>query len=123
MAHSHLGRMAMTLIRAVALGAAVTLAAPAAAQMATYRCTAKDGRKYYASTIPPQCLGRPVEQLNKQGMVVRRIEAKADEKAALAKKREDDAAGREETRRNRALLATYTSEHDIEDARGRALAD
>jgi hypothetical protein len=30
---------------------------------------------------------------------------------------------REETRRNRALLATYTSEHDIEDARRRALAD
>ena len=27
--------------------------------MATYRCTAKDGRKYYASAIPPQCVGRP----------------------------------------------------------------
>jgi hypothetical protein len=129
MAHSHLGRIAMSLMRAVALGAAVTLAAPVAAQMATYRCTAKDGRKYYASTIPPQCVGRPVEQLNKQGMVVRRIDPEADEKAkadkaaALAKKREDEAANREETRRNRALLATYTSERDIDDARSRALAD
>lgn len=119
----------MSLIRTLALGAAVTLAAPAAAQTATYRCTAKDGKKYYSSTIPPQCIGRPIEQLNKQGLVVRRIDPEADEKAkaekaaALAKKRESEAANREETRRNRALLATYTSERDIEDARGRALAD
>lgn len=119
----------MSLIRTLALGAAVTLAAPAVAQTATYRCTAKDGKKYYSSTIPRQCIGRPVEQLNKQGLVVRRIDPEADEKAkaekaaALAKKRENEAANREETRRNRALLATYTSEHDIEDARNRALAD
>jgi hypothetical protein len=127
--HSHLGRVAMSLIRIAALGAAVTLAAPVAAQTATYRCTASDGKKYYSSTIPRQCIGRPVEQLNSQGLVVRRIDpeseeqAKAEKAAAAARKREADAAGREERRRNQALLATYTSEKDIEDARGRALAD
>jgi hypothetical protein len=76
-----------------------------------------------------QCVGRPVEQLNAQGLVVRRIDPEADEKereekeAAAAKNREQEAAHREEDRRNRALLATYTSERDIEDARARALAD
>jgi len=95
----------------------------------TYRCTGGDGKKYYGSTIPMQCMGRLVEQLNAQGLVVRRIDPEGEEKAreakeaAAAKQREEDAARREESRRNRALLATYTSERDIDDARFRALAD
>jgi len=119
----------MTLMRIVVLGAAVALAAPLAAQAQTYRCTAKDGKRYYSSTIPRQCIGRPVEQLNAQGTVVRRIDPEGDEKARqeksalLAKQKAQEAANLEEDRRNRALLATYTSEHDIEDARKRALAD
>ncbi|HZD19541.1 MAG TPA: hypothetical protein VE325_02620, partial [Burkholderiales bacterium] len=79
--------------------------------------------------IPMQCVGRVVEQLNAQGLVVRRIDPDGEEKereakaAAAAKAKEEDAATREETRRNRALLATYTSERDIDDSRARALAD
>ena len=109
---------------------AAALALPLAAQaQTTYRCTGKDGKKYYGSTIPPQCYGRPVEQINAQGMVVKRIDPEGDAKeraereANLAKKKEEDVASREETRRNRALLATYTSASDIEDARRRALSD
>lgn len=116
------------------LVSAALLAAPLAAQAQqptnyTYRCTSKDGKKYYGSTIPAQCYGRPVEQLNNQGLVVKRIDPVGDEKAreekeaALAKSKEEEAASREELRRGRALLATYTSERDIEDARKRALAD
>jgi len=95
----------------------------------TYRCTGKDGHKYYGSTIPPQCYGRLVEQINAQGLVVKRFDPEGEEKeraekaAQAAKKKEDDTLTKEETRRNRALLATYTSENDIEDARRRALAD
>jgi chromosome segregation ATPase len=102
---------------------------PLAAQaQVTYRCTGKDGKKYYGSTIPMQCAGEIVEQLNSQGRVVKRIDPdgrdhEKKEKEALAKKKEEDPATREEQRRNRALLATYTSERDIEDARQRALAD
>ncbi|HYL23768.1 MAG TPA: hypothetical protein VEV21_05195, partial [Burkholderiales bacterium] len=68
-------------------------------------------------------------QLNTQGLVVRRIDPDGEEKereakaAAAAKAKDEEAATREESRRNRALLATYTSERDIEDARARALAD
>jgi len=114
--------------RYVVLGAVLALA-PFAAQAQTYHCIAKDGKKYYGSTIPPQCLGVPVEQLNSQGRVVRRIDPAGEEAARVAKeaeaekKREQDNVAREASRRNRALLATYTSEKDIEDARGRALAE
>ncbi len=115
------------LIRYVALAAGFALPLAAEAQM--FRCTGKDGKKYYGQTVPPQCAGQPLEQLNKQGSVVRRIEGQlTDEqraaKEAEAKKKRDDAeAAKEDSRRNRALLATYTSERDIEDARGRTLKD
>ena len=116
------------------LAAAALLAAPLVAEAQdktglTYRCKAKDGKRYYGSTIPPQCLGEPIEQLNAQGMLVRRIDPAGDEKARAAKaaeatkKVEQSAADREAQRRKRALLATYTSEKDIENARARALAD
>jgi len=109
---------------------AALIIAPLAAQaQVTYRCTGTDGKRYYGSTIPMQCVGRVIEQLNAQGLVVRRIDPAGEEKereakaAAAAKAKDEEAAMREETRRNRALLATYTSERDIEDARARALAD
>jgi hypothetical protein len=120
----------LTIIAATAL-----IAAPLAAYSQsrpgelTYRCVGKDGKKYYGSTVPPACFGQPVEQLNTSGMVVKRIDPEGDEKEREArelearKRREDEAAAREATRRNRALLATYTSEKDIDEARGRALAD
>jgi hypothetical protein len=59
---------------------------------------------------------------------VKRIDPEGDEKARLAKeaeaekKRELETAQKESMRRNRALLATYTSEKDIEESRQRDLA-
>jgi chromosome segregation ATPase len=113
----------------IALFALATLPLAAEAQGATYRCASKEGKKYYGSTIPKQCAGQPVEQLNAQGLVVRRFTAegedkdKADKAAELAKRKEQDSAAKEQSRRNRALLATYTSEKDVEEARRRALDD
>ena len=103
--------------------------APFAAEAQSYRCTGKDGKKYYGQSIPPACLGMPVEQLNAQGMVTKRFDAAASAAEREKKAAEDDerkkreAITKEEGRRNRALLATYTSEKDIDDARGRALKD
>jgi hypothetical protein len=118
------------MLKTMMTAACALMIAPLAAQaQVTYRCTAKDGKKYYGSAIPMQCMGQPIEQLNKQGLVVRRIDPEGDEKeraekaAEAAKNREEESVHREEQRRNRALLATYTSERDIEDARHRALAD
>lgn len=119
------------------IAAAALIAAPLAAhaqrggqaESYTYRCTGKDGKKYYGSTIPNACLGMPVDQLNARGIRVKRIDPEGDEKARLAKEAEEKrlaeeaADKREVLRRNRALLATYTSEKDIEAARRRALSD
>ena len=112
----------------VALAAAPLLAQ---AQALTYRCKGVDGKKYYGSAIPMQCVGQLVEVLNSGGLVVKRMDPQAEEreratKAAAASKSakpEQSIAERDEERRNRALLATYTSVKDIEDARARALRD
>jgi hypothetical protein len=117
----------------VVVPAAALLALPLAAQAQkeqfTYRCVGKDGKKYYGQTIPNACLGMPLEMINKQGMVVRRIDPEGDEKAKLAreeeekKKRDAENAAKDQQRRQRALLATYTSEKDIQDSRNRALVE
>jgi hypothetical protein len=104
-------------------------ALPLAALAQSYHCVGKDGKKYYGSTVPAECLGMPVEQLNSQGMVTKRFDAAAsaaerEKKAAEDEERKKrEAIAKEEGRRNRALLATYTSDKDIDDARVRALKD
>ena len=95
----------------------------------TYRCVGKDGKKYYGSSVPEACLGQPVEQLNAQGMVIKRFDAAAsaaerEKKLAEEEERKKrEVISKEEGRRNRALLATYTSEKDIDQARVRALKE
>jgi len=104
-------------------------ALPMAAEAQSYRCVGKDGKKYYGQSVPPQCLGMPVEQLNSQGMVTKRFDAAASaaerEKKALEEeeRKKREVITKEEGRRSRALLATYTGEKDIENARARALQE
>ncbi len=111
------------------LAAAAIAAAPLAAEAQSYRCVGKDGKKYYGSTIPQQCIGLPIEELSPQGVVIRRIDPQATAAERAAKEAEDEkrkkeaAAAKEDRRRAQALLATYTSEKDIEQARARALED
>ena len=120
-------------VSAFALGGALALAPLVAAGQGqtahTYRCVGKDGKKYYGQTLPLECIGEPVELLNSRGVVVRRIDARAEAEARAAKEAEEKrkaeaaAAAREEVRRNRALLATYASEQDVERARARGLEE
>jgi hypothetical protein len=113
----------------LALAPLAALAQTSEPSQSSYRCVGKDGKKYYGAVLPPQCAGQRVEQLSNQGVVVRRIDPEGEEKmravkeAEAAKKREDDAIAQEASRRNRALLATYSSEKDIDEALGRALSD
>src|SRR5262245_18061577 len=96
-------------LRLIAI-AAVLAMLPLAGQADTYRCIAKDGKRYYGSVIPAECQGRPVELLNGQGLVVKRIDPEGAEKERMAKeaadgrKRQEEAAARETARRNQALL-------------------
>ena len=111
-----------------ALAALVLAALPLAAGAQSFRCTGKDGRKYYGQVVPRECIGQPYEQLNRQGLVIKRVEpfVKQEDPAVKAaeekKKREQELAQREEARRARALLATYTSTKEIDGARARALS-
>jgi len=118
---------------AATLAAACALAPLAAeaqkVESVSYRCVGKDRKTYYGQTPPPQCAGLPIELLNSQGVVVKRIDPQADaEKKALkeaeeAKKRQEDVVLKERQRRDKALLASYASEADIEGSRKRALLD
>jgi hypothetical protein len=117
------------MLRRIAVLAATLLALPLIAEAQSYRCVGADGKKYYGQTVPSQCVGLVVEELNKQGLVVRRIDPQATaaqraaKEAEEAAKKKEDAAIKEGKRRSTALLATYTSEKDIELARQRALED
>jgi len=105
--------------------------APAAAQERMYKCIDAKGRVYYTQVPPPECLGRDTQELNKSGTLIRRNPAviplsPAQEQAREAERRkkiEDEEKSKEERRKNLALLNTYSSEKDIEDARARALAE
>jgi len=108
------------------LGLAIAVL-PLAVQAQTVRCVGKDGKKYFGQTLPPQCVGQAAEYLDRSGNVIKRTEAaltpeqrrakEADEK----KKAEAAAVAKDEERRARALLETYSSEKDIDLARQRAL--
>jgi len=109
-----------------ALAIAITLL-PLAALAQSYRCVGTDGKKYYGSSVPPQCLGQPVEQLDSRGIVVKRIDAaasaseRAKKEAEEADSKKRAALAKEQGRKDSALLATYSSEKDIDIARARAL--
>lgn len=103
------------------------LAAGTAGAQKLYKYVDENGRTRYTDRPPIDMTGRASEQLNSQGTVVKRNAAAltpeelAAQEEAERKRRETAAIAREEARKNRALLATYPSIKDIEDARRRAL--
>src|SRR6266568_8500259 len=105
--------------------------APAAAQQRMYKCVDAKGKVYYTQVPPPECLGRDTQELDKSGTPMRKSQTptaltpaqqKARE-AELKKKIEAEERAKEERRKNLALLNTYSSERDIDDARARALKE
>ncbi len=110
------------------LATIVALAAePASAQQAVYKCKDGKGKTYYTQTPPAECLGKEMDELSKQGRVVKKREAAltpeqiAAREAEEKRKKEEEERAKEEKRKNQALLNTYSSEKDIEDGRQRAL--
>jgi hypothetical protein len=110
----------------------VTLAAlwttmPASAT--TYCCSDDSGRRLCGDILPPQCLRRPYQELNSQGVLSKQHEApltgeqKAQRDAEAARKKTEERKAAEEDRRNRALLASYASAKDIDAKRDRIIAD
>lgn len=105
--------------------------APAAAQQRMYKCVDARGKVYYTQVPPPECLGRETQELDKSGTPMRKSQTPAAltpeqqraREAELKKKIEAEERAKEERRKNTALLNTYSSEKDIDDARARALKE
>ena len=103
---------------------AAVLALPVQAQQAgvrMYKCVDAAGKAYYSDKVNPDC-GQGVE-MNRQGVVMKKKEkeiakpAQSPNEVVAAVK-----STREQERRDRALMATYTSEEEIDAARERSLS-
>ena len=95
------------------------LAVPAAAYAAEahmYRCKDKNGRVFYTDRPDIACLGLETDEMTKHGLVLDRpdsgrpLETSEEREARLAQERKD-----------RALLQSYSSEAQIEEAKQRSL--
>lgn len=117
--------------QAVALLCLSMLAAPATAQLRMYKCVDAKGKTYYTQIPPPECLGRDTQELNKSGTMIRKTprevpltpEQQAAREAERKKKASDEEKAKEERRKSDALMNTYSSAKDIDDARARALKE
>lgn len=97
-------------------------AIPAQAKM--YKWVDAQGKVHYTDTLPPNAAAQGNAELSKTGNVVKKTESAEERRKRLAA--EAEAAERkkladEQARHDRALLATYTSEKEIDLARDRAL--
>jgi hypothetical protein len=118
----------MLKLKVLMLTTLVALAvAPASAQQHLYKCKDSKGKTYYTQTPPAECTGKEMDEISKQGTLLKRREAPltpeqlAAREAEEKRKKEEELAAKEEKRKNQALLTTYSSEKDIEDGRQRAL--
>lgn len=119
----------MRLISALLFAASAALAQSAFAQTRIYCCDDATGRKVCGDFLPAACQGRAHEERDNRGFVSKSVEApltaeqQARRDAEQAKKEDEKKKAAEERRRTLALLATYSSEKDINSARDRALAE
>jgi hypothetical protein len=108
--------------------AALPLSAAAQGRI-TYCCTDDTGKQTCSDVLPQQCYGKAYREINSRGITIRRVDApltaeqRAIKEAEAKKVKEEEARRLEQDRRNRALLATYSSEQDIDFVRDRAVAD
>lgn len=124
--------MMLRLGSALMLLIAVMFPAPAPAAppgRTTFCCTDDGGKQACSDVLPKQCYGRAYREINAQGVTTKRIDApltaeqRAQKEAEAKKAKEEEARRMEQDRRNRALLATYPTEQDIDYARDRAVSD
>jgi len=120
-----------TAVLALILALALTNAAGAVqAGERIYKWVDEKGVTHYGQTIPTEYRDQAASEMNRQGLTVKRIDAVAvitpdqrrvaDERAQ--RDREEQKRQFEQRRRDIALVNTYTSTREIDDARERSLA-
>jgi len=119
--------------RAVAMGAAAAslvaaFAVAGPARGATYKWVDEKGVVHYTDKIPPEAVNKGTTVLDKQARPTKRIDPPLTPEQARAREAEEEqrriaAKAQEEiARRDRALIASYTSEAEIDLAKRRVLA-
>ncbi len=114
----------------VSLTIAAALAGPAMAQQkpkpgaprpVMYKCVDERGKIYYSDKFTPEC--GQIEEMNRQGRVVKKHEPAKPTVAPKPTPEEERVRKElaERQRRDRSLIATYTSEEEIDLARDRSL--
>ncbi len=99
---------------------AVASVLPAQAQTAgarMYKCVDAQGKAYYSDKMNPDCAQG--SELNRQGVVMQKPEAAKPVKPAGGQAA--PRSSQDQKRRDRALMATYTTEAEIDAARERSL--
>ncbi|MFN4326894.1 MAG: hypothetical protein ACK4FP_13540 [Azonexus sp.] len=109
---------------------ALLLAHPAQAANEFYCCQDPvSGRRVCSDTLPEQCRGRAYRVLDSGGNLIKEVGAPLtpEQKAELAlenkRRKQLEDAGREQRRRDQALLDTYATPEDIDLAQKKAEAD
>jgi hypothetical protein len=89
-----------------------------------FRCKDAKGQTYFGQNIPPECMDRDVEVVDKQGQYVRTIPGRGsiqEQARAEALALEQKRAAEQAAQRDRTLLATYLTVADIERLRDQRL--
>ncbi|MDD5384633.1 MAG: DUF4124 domain-containing protein [Gallionella sp.] len=104
--------------------AGIAFSFPVAAKM--YKWVDDKGTTHYGETIPPEYANKDRSELGKSGRVIEKKEVLTPEERraseqADTKKRADEEAALERKRRDKALVNTYSNEKEIDLARNRNL--
>jgi len=108
----------------IALVFGITFSMPATAKL--YKWVDDKGTTHYGETIPPEYANKDRAELNKSGRLIKKIEVptpaeRQAQEQADAKKRADEKAAVEKKRRDMTLTSTYSNVKEIDLARNRNL--
>jgi hypothetical protein len=113
---------------ALIAGAALSIFLPVGAHAGLYCCKDPSGKRICGDTLPKACVGQGYS-VKEAGSRARMVappptpEERAKAEAEEAQRKIDEAARKEQERKDQALLSTYSKEADIDAARERAEAD
>ena len=96
------------------------------AEAKLYKWVDDKGKTHYGETIPPEYADRDNVLLNEKGRIIKRnekltAEGKKAQEETEAKKRVEDETAKEQRRKDKMLLNTYSNEKEIDLARDRNL--
>lgn len=118
-------------MRKAALPLLLLLAATSVQAASEFYCCQdpNSGRRVCGDTLPEQCRGRAYRILDSGGNIVKEVgapltpEQKAEQILENKRRKQLEDAGREQRRRDQALLDTYTTPEDIDLAQKKSEAD